>query len=101
MWSDEIFFSYSTAQKLYIDIETCKRERKLTIELDKLTEEKINNLLLDKETLLKESSEYKAAYLNESEARIKAEQSKPSRITWFLTGAMTVVVSFLGVSLSQ
>ena len=63
--------------------------------------EKIAGLELDKAAYLKESTEYKALYVKADEARVTAENSKPSRLVWFLTGVGTALVGALALAVAQ
>lgn len=97
--ADGLFFGYTTAQRLYIDMEQCSQERTLCNESEGLLTEKVTGLTLDKEEYRKEAEEYKGAYQKADEARIKAETSRPSRLVWFMSGVLVTLGTILGVTL--
>lgn len=110
-WSGEkgLFFNYSTAQRLYIDLrfyredaatkgeklQVVEQDRALCNESLKLQDDKINGLTLDKAEYLKEANQYKAFYIKADEARITAENSKPSRLVWFGSGVLATLTAIV------
>ncbi len=57
-----------------------------------LKESKIVNLNLNVEEYKKEVAGFKKAYLEKNDQLIKAQESIPSRVTWFGIGAGTMGV---------
>lgn len=99
--ADGLFFTYTTAQRLYIDMEICRQERSLCNESEGLLTEKVNGLSLDKETYRKEAEDYKAAYQKVDEARVKSETSRPSGLVWFMSGVLTTLATIVGLAVTN
>lgn len=110
-WSAEkgIFFSYSTAQRLYVDIqfmkagavdkgkrlELCNTDRTLLEQQAALLNSKIGGLELDKAEYFKESNQFRDLYVKADQDRVKAENDSPSRLRWFGVGAASALAVLL------
>lgn len=110
-WSAEqgIFFTYSTAQRLYTDLRyhredaevgrgllaLAQADRKLLEEQVAEFDKKIGGLELDKAAYRQESDRFQALYVQADKDRVKAENSAPSRLRWFGAGAATCLAVLL------
>lgn len=103
----EIFFNYSTANRLYIDLAFAKKEsadkiKRLTL-CDKdrsllenqtvLLDTKIAGLQSDKAVFKKESDRFQALYVEADQGRVKAINDAPSRLRWFAAGVVAALVA--------
>lgn len=103
----EIFFNYSTANRLYIDLAFAKKEsadkiKRLTL-CDKdrsllenqtvLLDTKIAGLQSDKAVFKKESDRFHALYVEADQGRVKAINDAPSRLRWFAAGVVAALVA--------
>lgn len=110
-----IFIGYTTSQKLRSDLRwlndalkanqeklaLCEKETGLltgqNVDLKKLTE----GLEQDKADLKQVAADYKKSYEKADDARLKCEESKPSRATWFglgyITGLLTAIAAAFGL----
>lgn len=113
---EEICFKPEQAAKLHADLtyfreserawkakySLLERDRVMLERKTAIQGEKIAGLELDKAAYLKESTEYKALYVKADEARVEAENSKPSRLVWFASGVaagiLTALVGALAVA---
>ncbi len=104
-----IFFTYTTAQRLYADLKyyredsiagkglltLAQADRKLleqqVAELDK----KIGGLELDKIAFRQESDRFQALYVQADKDRVTAENNSPSRLRWFGAGAASCLAVLL------
>ena len=107
--ADSLFFSYTTAQRLNAElhfqrsnrqdqtkiIDLKSKEIDLSVKESSLLKQKLEGLLLDTGALTKAKDEYKDLYQKENKLRIGCEGEKPSRMTWFGAGALTMAI--LGV----
>lgn len=109
----ELFFNMSSAYKLNGDLKYYKQkatdeEKKYSLcDKDrKLAEGEIKQLNLKSSTLQEDlkivtqaKDDYKDLYVKADQARLKAEEDKPSRMTWFGAGFLSAVVTGLIVML--
>lgn len=109
-----IFMSYTTSQRLEGDIrymreaiQVCGEQNALlTKESSLLTSQNtdlkkmVDGLEKDKEALKVTTADYKKMYEKADDARLKCEESKPSRATWFglgyIAGLLTSIAALLG-----
>lgn len=105
--AEKIFFSYSTAQRLYVDMEfskkevsdkvnrltLCDKDRTLLENQTVLLDTKIVGLQADKAVFKKESDRFQALYVEADQGRVKAINDAPSRLRWFAAGVMAVLTA--------
>ena len=103
----EIFFNYSTGNRLLIDLTfvkkdaadknnrltLCDKDRTLLESQTVLLEQKIGGLTLDKEAYRKESDKFQELYVTADKARIDAVNDAPSRLRWFGAGVLAVLIA--------
>lgn len=97
-----ILLSSEAAQKLTKRLDYCLQTDKLVIILEAekfelqsqitLRDAKIVNLNLNVDEYKKETAGFKKAYLEKNDQLVKAQESIPSRATWFGIGAGTMGV---------
>jgi hypothetical protein len=113
-WSAEkekgVFFSYSTAERLYVDLKFLKadtadkatrgtlsdRDRKLADSLLTIGDVKIKGLTQDKEEYRKEADKLRDLYIKADQDRVKAENAAPSRLCWFTAGVIATLAAIVG-----
>ena len=102
----DLFFNYSTAQRLYIDLtysqrdaankgnrlSLCDSDRELLVKQTGLLAQKITGLQQDKDAYRTESEQFKGLYVAADEQRVAAENNAPSRVRWFAAGAVAVLI---------
>jgi len=108
----EIFFNYTTANRLYVDLAFAKKEsadkiKRLTL-CDKdrsllenqvtLLEKKMTGLQADKEAYRTESDRFQTLYVTADQERVKAVNEAPSRLRWFATGFVAALVTGIAVA---
>ena len=105
--AEKIFFSYSTAQRLYVDMEfskkdasdkvnrltLCDKDRTLLENQTVLLDTKIAGLQADKAVFKKESDRFQALYVEADQGRVKAINDAPSRLRWFAAGVLAVLTA--------
>lgn len=110
----EIFFNYSTANRLYIDLDfakkdstdkikrltLCDKDRSLLENQVTLLGKKATGLQADKEVYRIESDRFQALYVTADKARVEAINSAPSRLRWFATGFVAALVTGIAVALA-
>jgi hypothetical protein len=101
----DIFFAYSSANRLYIDLAfvkkdaadktnrltLCGKDRSLLEGQTELLDKKIIGLQMDKSTYKTESDRFEALYVSTDQAKVKAENAAPSRLRWFGAGAVSAL----------
>lgn len=104
-----ILFNTETAQKIDGDIKfhredakTAKEKLDLATKDRALADKEIEQLKLkstslkeDLEIVIKAKDDYKNLYVKTDEARLKCEDEKPSRMTWFGTGFVAAAITGL------
>jgi len=103
----EIFFNYTTANRLYVDLAFAKKEsadkiKRLTL-CDKdrsllenqvtLLDKKATGLQADKEAYRTESDRFQTLYVTTDKARVEATSNAPSRLRWFAAGFVAALVT--------
>lgn len=103
----EIFFNYTTANRLYVDLDFAKKEstdkiKRLTL-CDKdrsllenqvtLLDKKAIGLQADKETYRTESDRFQTLYVTADKARVEAINNAPSRLRWFAAGFVAALAT--------
>lgn len=103
----EIFFNYTTANRLYVDLQfakktaddratrltLCNKDRTLLENQAVLLDTKIVGLQADKAVFKKESDRFQALYVEADQARVKAVNDAPSRLRWFAAGVLAVLTA--------
>jgi hypothetical protein len=108
-WSAEkgIFFTYTTAQRLYTDLKyyredsvvgkgllsLAQADRRLLEQQVAAQDKKVVGLELDKTTYQQESDRFQALYVTADQARVKAENNAPSRLRWFAAGVLAALIA--------
>lgn len=108
-WSAEkgIFFTYTTAQRLYTDLKyyredsvvrkgllsLAQADRRLLEQQVAAQDKKVVGLELDKTTYRQESDRFQALYVTADQARVKAENDAPSRLRWFAAGVLAALIA--------
>lgn len=102
-----IFFNISAARKLDADLKFYKEDaktakEKLTLidkdrqlantEVEKL-KFKSTSLQEDLQIVIKAKDDYKNLYVKADDARLKAEENSPSRMTWFGVGFVSAAIT--------
>jgi len=104
-----LFFSYSTAQKLYGDLKYQRENAAASGKLLTLAgadikllehqtveqEKKIAGLELDKSSYRQESDRFQALYVQADKDKVEAENAAPSRLRWFGAGVATAITVVL------
>jgi hypothetical protein len=110
----DVFFDYTTANRLYVDLDfakktavdksnrlsLCKQDRTLLEDQAQLLGQKINGLQLDKDTYKKESNRFQSLYVAADQARVKADNAAPSRLRWFAAGAVAALAAGIAAAIS-
>ena len=103
----DIFFNYTTANRLYVDLkytkqsaadkekrlQLCDQDRKLIEKQVGLLEQKATGLQADKDAYRAESDRFKTLYIKADQDRIDAENAAPSRFRWFAAGFFTALAA--------
>ena len=110
-WSAEkgIFFTYTTAQRLYTDLKyyredsivgkglmvLAQTDRKLLEQQVAEQDTMIGGLKLDKITYRQESDRFQELYVQADKDKVKAQNEAPSRLRWFGAGAASCLAVLL------
>jgi hypothetical protein len=103
----DVFFNYSTANRLYVDLEfakkdstdkinrltLCNKDRSLLENQVSLLGTKTTGLQADKEAYRQESDRFQALYVTADKARVEAIYNAPSRLRWFAAGFVAALVT--------
>ena len=104
-----VFFTYSTAQRLYVDVRfhkeesadkgkrlvLCNADRTLLEQQATLLGAEIGGLKLDKSEYRKEADQFRDLYVKADQDRVKAENDSPSRLRWFGVGVASALAVLL------
>lgn len=90
----------ATSQKAAVRLGLCDQDRTLLEQKANLLGQKVDGLQLDKAEYKKEAEQYKAEYIRADKAKVEAENSKPSRMRWFIIGFLTAAATAIAGTLA-